>query len=379
MESPKGDLLSAFMSLSSRPSPMESNYVSKSSFSSNVVINTTKRKKKVIHELQDYWKLKGLLLKVKRTPRLIVEVETSKAIIEFLESYSDIEEQNYWRQLSTPQKYAIARRFTIIEGHSQKQFISTSSKSQEIFIVLSGKVEVTKVKKQLDYYWLKCTLNIVSVQIFDHTGDTEHSEYGHGTIFGSTDRFHEVGDELFTNQTSSSSSSSYRIPNHWRSTASITMCTLLKLTLKDYLYEIAPSKPIVDDEDEEENIDVVNSTGIKLKAEDIMCRKFERQSEKSLSKNLHEFLVEHEILPKTSQSTSYQYMRHGNIGRSMILNREENVVYILVEGSMKMQLVKPNKAADSQKCLSDPNSSYYEISCRREGQLPLNIKVSNQI
>lgn len=117
-----------------------------SSSGSDIVIHTTMRKKRVVHELQDYWKLKGLLLKVKKTPRLIVEIETSKAIIAFLESYSDIQEQPYWRPLNMQQKYAVARRFTIIEGNSQKQFISTGSKSPEIYVVLSGKVEFHKVR-----------------------------------------------------------------------------------------------------------------------------------------------------------------------------------------------------------------------------------------
>lgn len=208
--------------------------------------------------------------------------------------------------------------------------------------------------------------------MYIQTNESEHLEYGHGTIFGSTERFLEVANELFCKETASPTSRNITIPP-FRGTASVTMCTLLKLSLKDYLYEIAPSQPLVDEEDEDEEVNS-NST-FSAKADEIVCRRFERQSEKALSRCLYDFLVKYEILPKNSHSASFQYMQHGNVGRSIILNREDNLVYILIEGSMKMQLIKPTKSMCNQSEMGDTNSSYYEISCRRAGQLPLNVKV----
>ena len=149
------------------------------------------------------------------------------------------------------------------------------------------------------------------------------------------------------------------------------MCTLLRLSFKDFAIEVPPPQAYMEELDEEEYY-IATTPG--LLPEDISCLRFNKKMKKILSKTLYDFLMEHEILPQDSRSSSYQYLKEAHRGRSIRIRREDpKIVYVIVDGSMRLQVIKPK---DSNNDLIRKPANY-EISCRREGHInPVTVKVS---
>lgn len=113
---------------------------------SGAIITTTQRKKKIVDELHDYWQLKGLLLRIKRTPSLILKNENVETIVRFLDNHTEMPLHSFWNHLPHAKKLDVARRFSVIEGQGERHHMTFSGSKSEIFILLSGRVEFVQVK-----------------------------------------------------------------------------------------------------------------------------------------------------------------------------------------------------------------------------------------
>lgn len=107
----------------------------------NISIITTKRKKRIIDDLTDYWELKGLLLRCKKHPILLLESQNLDVIIKYLETHTYLPMQNFWIKFSRLHKYAICRHFTLLEANL-KQKIQISRENPELFVIILGVAHV---------------------------------------------------------------------------------------------------------------------------------------------------------------------------------------------------------------------------------------------
>ena len=108
-------------------------------------MTTTQRKKKIVDELHDYWQLKGLLLRIKRMPSLILNRKYLEPIVHFLDKHTELPCHVFWSELSFSQKVDLAKRFCVVEGHGEKQQMTLSGSKPEIYVVLSGKIDILQV------------------------------------------------------------------------------------------------------------------------------------------------------------------------------------------------------------------------------------------
>ena len=325
----------------------ENDSLNQLNFNGIPTIITTSRKRVVIDQLGDYWHLKSLFLRIRKSPSLILEKDNLNCIVDFLDKYTDLRNESFWCKLKRKHKLGAARHFTISEGHREKQYIQSTSRRPELFVLLSGSVLAVKQIKN----------------------DSEDLIYHQGNLFGTVDRFQSwyesnYGVDEGYSDMSSSTVNSEANPTPIRLTASIEMCTLLRLSFKDYIHGVTPPKSLYDGLDETEYMIATNPD---LSEEDILCLRLWKQSKKTLSKTLFRFLKDYSILPKDSKSNSYQYMRIGNIGRELSLSKEDSrVVYVIISGTMRLELTKPRN--------SDGKLGSSSLSLKRAGEPALVIK-----
>lgn len=133
------------------------------------------------------------------------------------------------------------------------------------------------------------------------------------------------------------------------------MCTLLRLSYKDFLYAVLPPKSKYDGLDEDE---LYIATNPDLSEDDILCIRLCKQSKKTLSKTLFDLLMSNEIIPKNSRSSSFQYMRYSNFGREMNFSKEDSrTVFVIVDGSMRLILTRPKCVSTSKSGLESAVTS----------------------
>ena len=106
-------------------------------------IETTSRKKRIVNSLIDYWRIKLLMLRVRKTPTLILEKESIDSLYDFLENHTDMPTFTFWDELRIKKKRDCIKHITLLESTTDKQTIQCTYEKPEILIVLSGKIEAT--------------------------------------------------------------------------------------------------------------------------------------------------------------------------------------------------------------------------------------------
>jgi hypothetical protein len=94
---------------------------------------------------------------------------------------------------------------------------------------------------------------------------------------------------------------------------------------------------------------------------DAYCIRVRKLSRKSVSGVLYEYLHASEMLPKLHEDISSKYIQTGNAGRQTLIRSDNQMVYIVIQGCIKVQIERIVKNSGS-------------ISVKKKGEKALHIK-----
>ena len=94
---------------------------------------------------------------------------------------------------------------------------------------------------------------------------------------------------------------------------------------------------------------------------DAYCIRVRKLSRKSISGVLYEYLHMSEMLPKLHDDISSKYIQTGNAGRQSLIKQEDQMVYIVIQGCIKVQIERVVKNSGS-------------ITVKKRGEKALHIK-----
>ena len=132
-------------------------------------IITTHRQAKSIGLLTDYWTIKGTFLRMKQDPKFEITPENIENILHYLEEYTELPKQRFWKRLTYQQKLRASRFFIIKECTSLDTDTTIAFQSltnrPDIYVALYGDITIVRLinfltiltinkKKHISYFYV---------------------------------------------------------------------------------------------------------------------------------------------------------------------------------------------------------------------------------
>jgi hypothetical protein len=94
-------------------------------------------------QLNEFWKMKSIMLKARRDPRVLDDPEYLQKARDYYEANSTLTQQDFWSHMTEATKMKTIRHLILQEVSEPQHLRMVSTKDKAaIYIVLSGTVEV---------------------------------------------------------------------------------------------------------------------------------------------------------------------------------------------------------------------------------------------
>lgn len=293
---------------------------------SDLKVNTTKAKIRVLRTLQGYWRVKGKFLQNKLDPTYgPAHPEFYREIAEYISEYTDLPQQStFWNALSEERRDALCRGLVFSDEVPTKFSIPRNGGEAgaalgRIYIVLNG------------YASVESSLNS-GVRIMHGQGQT----FGHYHPFDALTRFEIAGRPTYDPLVA------YSGPDETLDIV-VEKGALLQISMGHFAADVwghLPPEPEGDSYvDTRSDFEISGIAAEALTEADLSCIKVHRVAKRRLAGVLYDFMSSFDLLPKNAQvASSAGYLRRGDKGSQVFVNA--NTVYVVLDGTLKLQIAK---------------------------------------
>lgn len=315
----------------------------------------TARKLKHVRPLEDYMRIKGRFMKYRLDPSCADQPGYYEDIVDFLEKYTDFPRYKFYKMLDYEQKKKFAAFLRFIDDMPTQVNVKCTEMDSQFFLVMNDEANVVIIDN---------TIPEEELGEEDLNARETKSMIGQGKTFGPAHIFDEAYEQLvkLNEEASMHPKKVKRLrakeiarkeaeiaaklergesieevsPNII--TAYMRKGALVTITIIDYLRQVLGIE-----EEEEELEDETDEQIAQKKLEDMTKQdhemvKVKRHAKRKLAESMFAFMSKNELIPHNADVMSSEFVERKSRGR--VVQCDENVIYVVIEGSIRLQVTK---------------------------------------